>query len=145
MGNYIYICLSAEIRNKQKKKSWHTTTLTCQRHAATEVIVWNCAFRLGRQISKGFVQLPSKKEVPEYYELIRKPVDFRRIRVCATQPPHTIKVLRFKQQSWTSCKTFHITLFLFNCLSKDVHLFTFLTSINDKLLISDWMGFWRQK
>ncbi|XP_044000741.1 probable global transcription activator SNF2L2 isoform X1 [Gambusia affinis] len=35
---------------------------------------------LGRQISKGFVQLPSKKEVPEYYELIRKPVDFRRIR-----------------------------------------------------------------
>ncbi|XP_034403101.1 probable global transcription activator SNF2L2 [Cyclopterus lumpus] len=34
----------------------------------------------GRQISKGFVQLPSKKEVPEYYELIRKPVDFRRIR-----------------------------------------------------------------
>lgn len=39
------------------------------------------ASRLGRQISKGFVQLPSKKEVPEYYELIRKPVDFRRIRV----------------------------------------------------------------
>ncbi|XP_034048510.1 probable global transcription activator SNF2L2 isoform X2 [Thalassophryne amazonica] len=35
---------------------------------------------LGRQISKGFVQLPSRKEVPEYYELIRKPVDFRRIR-----------------------------------------------------------------
>ncbi|KAF0031741.1 hypothetical protein F2P81_016296 [Scophthalmus maximus] len=35
---------------------------------------------LGRQISKGFVQLPSKKEAPEYYELIRKPVDFRRIR-----------------------------------------------------------------
>ncbi|KAK6305034.1 hypothetical protein J4Q44_G00238140 [Coregonus suidteri] len=35
---------------------------------------------LGRQISKGFIQLPSRKEVPEYYELIRKPVDFRRIR-----------------------------------------------------------------
>ncbi|XP_056290151.1 probable global transcription activator SNF2L2 isoform X3 [Pseudoliparis swirei] len=34
----------------------------------------------GRQIGKGFVQLPSKKEVPEYYELIRKPVDFRRIK-----------------------------------------------------------------
>lgn len=39
------------------------------------------SLRLGRQISKGFVQLPSRKEVPEYYELIRKPVDFRRIRV----------------------------------------------------------------
>ncbi|MEQ2217984.1 hypothetical protein XENOCAPTIV_027409, partial [Xenoophorus captivus] len=47
---------------------------------------------LGRQISKGFMQLPSKKEVPEYYELIRKPVDFRRIRVCVTdrhRDPHT--------------------------------------------------------
>ncbi|KAI4816217.1 probable global transcription activator SNF2L2 isoform X1 [Pseudochaenichthys georgianus] len=43
-------------------------------------IVINYKDGLGRQISKGFVQLPSKKEVPEYYELIRKPVDFRRIR-----------------------------------------------------------------
>uniref|UniRef100_A0A8D0AV20 Si:dkey-226m8.10 n=1 Tax=Sander lucioperca TaxID=283035 RepID=A0A8D0AV20_SANLU len=33
-----------------------------------------------RPTSVCFVQLPSKKEVPEYYELIRKPVDFRRIR-----------------------------------------------------------------
>lgn len=40
---------------------------------------------LGRQIGKGFVQLPSRKEAPEYYELIRKPVDFRRIRVSARQ------------------------------------------------------------
>ena len=40
-----------------------------------------CVGRLGRQISRGFAQLPSKKEVPEYYELIRKPVDFRRIKV----------------------------------------------------------------
>lgn len=48
----------------------------------------HCASRLGRQISKGFVQLPSKKEVPEYYELIRKPVDFRRIRVRVTEHPH---------------------------------------------------------
>ncbi|XP_003449674.1 probable global transcription activator SNF2L2 [Oreochromis niloticus] len=43
-------------------------------------MVMNYKDGLGRQISKGFVQLPSKKEVPEYYELIRKPVDFRRIR-----------------------------------------------------------------
>ncbi|XP_077945032.1 uncharacterized protein LOC120832020 isoform X1 [Gasterosteus aculeatus] len=43
-------------------------------------MVTNYKDGFGRQISKGFVQLPSKKEVPEYYELIRKPVDFRRIR-----------------------------------------------------------------
>ncbi|CAJ1059930.1 transcription activator BRG1 isoform X3 [Xyrichtys novacula] len=34
----------------------------------------------GRQLSKVFIQLPSRKELPEYYELIRKPVDFRKIK-----------------------------------------------------------------
>lgn len=49
--------------------------------SSTRTINEMASLRLGRQISKGFVQLPSRKEVPEYYELIRKPVDFRRIRV----------------------------------------------------------------
>ncbi|XP_056122002.1 transcription activator BRG1 isoform X1 [Rhinichthys klamathensis goyatoka] len=34
----------------------------------------------GRQLSEVFIQLPSRKELPEYYELIRKPVDFRKIK-----------------------------------------------------------------
>lgn len=38
-------------------------------------------FRAGRQLSEVFVQLPSRKELPEYYELIRKPVDFKKIKV----------------------------------------------------------------
>ncbi|XP_010770046.1 transcription activator BRG1-like, partial [Notothenia coriiceps] len=38
-------------------------------------------FRInGRQLSEVFIQLPSRKELPEYYELIRKPVDFRKIK-----------------------------------------------------------------
>lgn len=37
--------------------------------------------RSGRQLSEVFVQLPSRKELPEYYELIRKPVDFKKIKV----------------------------------------------------------------
>lgn len=36
----------------------------------------------GRQLSEVFIQLPSRKELPEYYELIRKPVDFKKIKVC---------------------------------------------------------------
>ncbi|KAK5870739.1 hypothetical protein PBY51_003661 [Eleginops maclovinus] len=36
--------------------------------------------RAGRQLSEVFVQLPSRKELPEYYELIRKPVDFKKIK-----------------------------------------------------------------
>ncbi|XP_019741705.1 probable global transcription activator SNF2L2 [Hippocampus comes] len=53
--------------------------LTRQLSALVDMVV-NYKDSLGRQISKGFVQLPSRKEAPEYYELIRKPVDFRRIR-----------------------------------------------------------------
>lgn len=41
-----------------------------------------CVTRSGRQLSEVFVQLPSRKELPEYYELIRKPVDFKKIKVC---------------------------------------------------------------
>ncbi|XP_072528445.1 probable global transcription activator SNF2L2 [Salminus brasiliensis] len=53
--------------------------LTKQMNTLVDMVM-NYKDTLGRQISKGFVQLPSRKEVPEYYELIRKPVDFRRIR-----------------------------------------------------------------
>lgn len=40
-----------------------------------------CLSSNGRQLSEVFIQLPSRKELPEYYELIRKPVDFRKIKV----------------------------------------------------------------
>ncbi|XP_054613555.1 probable global transcription activator SNF2L2 [Dunckerocampus dactyliophorus] len=53
--------------------------LTRQMSTLVDMVV-NYKDGVGRQISKGFVQLPSRKEAPEYYELIRKPVDFRRIR-----------------------------------------------------------------
>ncbi|TSK82111.1 putative global transcription activator SNF2L2 [Bagarius yarrelli] len=53
--------------------------LTKQMNTLVDMVI-NYKDTMGRQISKGFVQLPSRKEVPEYYELIRKPVDFRRIR-----------------------------------------------------------------
>ncbi|XP_031419672.1 transcription activator BRG1 isoform X2 [Clupea harengus] len=34
----------------------------------------------GRQLSEAFIQLPSRKELPEYYELIQRPMDFRKIK-----------------------------------------------------------------
>uniref|UniRef100_UPI00358E5DCF transcription activator BRG1-like n=1 Tax=Myxine glutinosa TaxID=7769 RepID=UPI00358E5DCF len=34
----------------------------------------------GRLLSEVFMQLPSRRELPEYYELIRKPMDFRKIK-----------------------------------------------------------------
>lgn len=39
------------------------------------------SYSSGRQLSEVFIQLPSRKELPEYYELIRKPVDFKKIKV----------------------------------------------------------------
>lgn len=44
--------------------------------------LWVCFLNSsGRQLSEVFIQLPSRKELPEYYELIRKPVDFKKIKV----------------------------------------------------------------
>uniref|UniRef100_A0A914R112 Bromo domain-containing protein n=1 Tax=Panagrolaimus davidi TaxID=227884 RepID=A0A914R112_9BILA len=34
----------------------------------------------GRQISTNFINLPSKRELPEYYHVISQPIDFNRIR-----------------------------------------------------------------
>lgn len=42
----------------------------------------------GRQLSEVFIQLPSRKELPEYYELIRRPVDFRKIKASRTNRPN---------------------------------------------------------
>lgn len=40
-------------------------------------LLWFCVspppYSSGRQLSEVFIQLPSRKELPEYYELIRKP------------------------------------------------------------------------
>ena len=38
-------------------------------------------FRDDRVLSEAFFQLPSKKDLPEYYEIIAKPVDFKKIKV----------------------------------------------------------------
>ena len=38
----------------------------------------------GRLLSAAFEKLPSKKELPEYYEIITNPVDFKKIRVSLT-------------------------------------------------------------
>lgn len=53
--------------------------------SAVRDLLWFCVFpppySSGRQLSEVFIQLPSRKELPEYYELIRKPVDFKKIKV----------------------------------------------------------------
>jgi len=42
------------------------------------MMVW--CFSEGRVLSEPFYQLPSRRELPDYYEVIRKPMDFKKIR-----------------------------------------------------------------
>ena len=36
----------------------------------------------GRQVSGIFMVLPTRKELPDYYQIIKKPIDLKKIKVC---------------------------------------------------------------
>ena len=38
----------------------------------------------GRQISSIFMVLPTRKELPNYYQIIKKPIDLKKIKVIST-------------------------------------------------------------
>ncbi len=38
----------------------------------------------GRQISSIFMILPTRKELPEYYQIIKKPIDLKKVKVNPT-------------------------------------------------------------
>lgn len=60
----------------------------------------------GRQLSEVFIQLPSRKELPEYYELIRRPVDFRKIKVTE----HILNTYPFKHPEYISIQKWHYSV-----------------------------------
>ncbi|KAJ1207014.1 hypothetical protein NDU88_002407 [Pleurodeles waltl] len=66
-------------RPPAEKLSPNPPKLTKQMNAIIDTVI-NYKDSTGRQLSEVFVQLPSRKELPEYYELIRKPVDFKKIK-----------------------------------------------------------------
>nr|XP_015195476.1 PREDICTED: probable global transcription activator SNF2L2 isoform X5 [Lepisosteus oculatus] len=66
-------------RPPAEKLSPNPPKLTKQMNAIVDTVI-NYKDGSGRQLSEVFIQLPSRKELPEYYELIRKPVDFRKIK-----------------------------------------------------------------
>uniref|UniRef100_A0A2D4F739 Global transcription activator SNF2L2 n=2 Tax=Micrurus corallinus TaxID=54390 RepID=A0A2D4F739_MICCO len=66
-------------RPPAEKLSPNPPKLTKQMNAIIDTVI-NYKDSSGRQLSEVFIQLPSRKEYPEYYELIRKPVDFKKIK-----------------------------------------------------------------
>ncbi|XP_061836394.1 probable global transcription activator SNF2L2 isoform X2 [Nerophis lumbriciformis] len=66
-------------RPPAEKLSPNSPKLTKQMNTIIDTVI-NYRDGSGRQLSEVFVQLPSRKELPEYYELIRKPVDFKKIK-----------------------------------------------------------------
>ncbi|XP_039572478.1 transcription activator BRG1, partial [Passer montanus] len=77
-----------EERSKQKKRgrppaeklSPNPPPLTRKMRKIVDAVIKYKDSSSGRQLSEVFIQLPSRKELPEYYELIRKPVDFKKIK-----------------------------------------------------------------
>uniref|UniRef100_A0A671WJF4 SWI/SNF related BAF chromatin remodeling complex subunit ATPase 2 n=1 Tax=Sparus aurata TaxID=8175 RepID=A0A671WJF4_SPAAU len=71
-------------RPPAEKLSPNPPKLTKQMNTIIDTVInyrdGSLEIRSGRQLSEVFVQLPSRKELPEYYELIRKPVDFKKIK-----------------------------------------------------------------
>ncbi|XP_059498560.1 probable global transcription activator SNF2L2 [Stegostoma tigrinum] len=66
-------------RPPAEKLSPNPPRITKQMNAIIDTVI-NYRDSLSRQLSEVFIQLPSRKELPEYYELIRKPVDFKKIK-----------------------------------------------------------------
>lgn len=66
-------------RPPAEKLSPNPPKLTKHMNAIVDTVI-NYKDSSGRQLSEVFIQLPSRKELPEYYELIRKPVDFKKIK-----------------------------------------------------------------
>ncbi|XP_075961172.1 putative global transcription activator SNF2L2 isoform X3 [Anarhichas minor] len=66
-------------RPPAEKHSPNPSKLTKQMNSIIDTVI-NYRDGSARQLSEVFVQLPSRKELPEYYELIRKPVDFKKIK-----------------------------------------------------------------
>ncbi|XP_041084665.1 probable global transcription activator SNF2L2 isoform X1 [Polyodon spathula] len=66
-------------RPPAEKLSPNPPKLTKQMNAIVDTVI-NYKDGASRQLSDVFYQLPSRKELPEYYELIRKPVDFKKIK-----------------------------------------------------------------
>ncbi|XP_060711240.1 SWI/SNF related, matrix associated, actin dependent regulator of chromatin, subfamily a, member 4a isoform X5 [Hemiscyllium ocellatum] len=67
-------------RPPAEKLSPNPPNLTKKMKKTVDAVIKYKDSSTGRQLSEVFIQLPSRKELPEYYELIRKPVDFRKIK-----------------------------------------------------------------
>merc|ERR1719354_335277 len=67
-------------RPPAEKLSPNPPSLTKKMKKVVDAVIKYKDSNNGRQLSEVFIQMPSRKELPVYYELIRKPVDFRKIK-----------------------------------------------------------------
>ncbi|KAH6941212.1 hypothetical protein HPB50_015102 [Hyalomma asiaticum] len=62
-----------------EKASPNPPSLTKQMRKLIDIVI-NYKDSDGRVLSEAFLQLPSKRELPDYYEVIKKPVDLKKIK-----------------------------------------------------------------
>ena len=66
-------------RNKKLFQQNHITYLI--RSTLLSVTIYRYKDEDGRVLSEPFMKLPTRKELPDYYEVIRRPVDISKIQV----------------------------------------------------------------
>ena len=59
----------------------------------------------GRQISSIFMVLPTRKELPNYYQIIKKPIDLKKIKVGSLQNSSHLSWVYFKSGGITELTT----------------------------------------
>ncbi len=86
----IYICHSLLIPVQRKKRP-RVPSATPNPPKLTRMMIrlWELTAEhkdgLGRQVAAIFMVLPTRKELPEYYQIIKKPIDLRKIKVGVLQ------------------------------------------------------------
>merc|ERR1711894_570896 len=66
-------------KNKKKKKRKKGNKRLCKKMKKLIEVVMQYEDSDGRVLSEPFYKLPSRKELPDYYEIIKKPVDIAKI------------------------------------------------------------------
>ncbi len=88
--------------SRGKKKAKVSVTPNPPRLTSAMIKLWEMTVAYkdpnNRQISSIFMILPTRKELPEYYQIIKKPIDLKKVKVCLW----TTSVLWTPPVQWTT-------------------------------------------
>ena len=79
------LCVHSPSSSQRKKAGRPTAAPVSSKMTRMLMKLWEMTVdyrdQTGRQIAGIFMVLPTRRELPEYYQIIRKPIDFKKIKV----------------------------------------------------------------